>query len=240
MIEIEVSFRLEFDSKPYEGELSMLCRLKENFKRLIRDRFYEMLMFLCVLIYVFYSIHNIHAGIVPTHVQEESFPWNTQILLDSNEPARTVKMIEKNDIHYGKKVSKTCLQDDHVMFRFERDPDRKVQLLVFNIYGEYLYGYWVYIEDRVQVGLSPCYEGILLFDYKEKDGGRCPVTVLTPNGNCEKKWFAYMDNLGFASEAYIDCTSDYEAVKEDGKYVIRDRESSENTAVFDFSQTPTN
>ena len=78
----------------------MLCRLKENFKRLIRDRFYEMLMFLCVLIYVFYSIHNIHAGIVPTHVQEESFPWNTQILLDSNEPARTVKMIEKNDIHY--------------------------------------------------------------------------------------------------------------------------------------------
>lgn len=147
-------------------------------------------------------------------------------------------MIEKNDIRYGKKVSKTCLQDDHVMFIFERDPDRKVQLLVFNVYGEYLYGYCVYIEDRVQVGLSPRYEGILLFDYKERDGSRCPVTILTPNGNYEKKWFAYTDNLGFASEAYIDCFSDYEAVKENEKYVIRDRESLENTAIFDFSQTP--
>ena len=72
------------------------------------------------------------------------------------------------------------------MFIFEKDLDRKVQLLVFNVYGEYLYGYWVYIEERVQVGLSPCYEGILLFDYKKRDGGRCPVAVLTPNGNYEK------------------------------------------------------
>lgn len=42
----------------------MLCRLKENFKRLFRDRFYETLMLLCVLIYVFYSIHNILCTLV--------------------------------------------------------------------------------------------------------------------------------------------------------------------------------
>ena len=219
----------------------MRNRIKERIKVLLRDHLFEALILSCCLIYVTYCTYNMTMGIVPNTVQkEESFPWNTQILLDSNEPVRKAKIIEINDIRYGKKVRNTCLQDDHVMFIFERDPDRKVQLLVFSVYGEYLYGYWVYIEDRVQVGLSPCYEGILLFDYKERDGGRCPVTLLTPNGDYKKKWFAYTDNLGFASEAYVDCFSDYEAVKEDEKYVIRDRKSLKDTAIFDFSQAPKN
>ena len=219
----------------------MLNRIEERIKVLLRDYLFEALILFCCLIYVIYCTYNMTMGIVPNTVQkEESFPWNTQPLLDSNEPPRAVEMIKRNDICYGKKVKKTCLQDDHVMFIFEKDLDRKVQLLVFNVYGEYLYGYWVYIEERVQVGLSPCYEGILLFDYKKRDGGRCPVAVLTPNGNYEKKWFAYTDNLGFASEAYIDCSSDYEVIRESEKYVIRNRESLENTAIFDFSQTTTN
>lgn len=217
----------------------MLHWLKEHIKHLFRDRFYETIMLLCTLIYVIFSICCIHAGFIPTRVQEKSFSWNTQVLLDSGEPARstTVNVMEENDIRYGKKVERIYLQDDLVLFVFEHELYRPTQLLVFDVFGEYLYGYYAYIQDPMQV--APSHEGILTFSFKDKDGGRCPVGVFTPNGEHKKKWFVYTDDLGFPSEAYVDCHSDYEAIYENGKYVIRNRESLEITATFDFSQAPT-
>ena len=210
-------------------------------KALFHDYWFETLILFCCLIYFGYCTYNITMGIAPkTEPRETSFPWNTQILLDSGEPPHTAEIIKRSDIRYGKRVRKTCLQDDRVLFVFASEPDRRVQLLVFNVFGEYRYGYWVYMENHVQAALSPCYEGILLFDYKKRDGNRCPVSVYTPYGNHEKKLFAYTDDLGFTSEAYIDCSSDYEAIRESEKYVIRNRESLEKTAIFDFSQTTTN
>ena len=142
-------------------------------KALFHDYWFETLILFCCLIYFGYCTYNITMGIAPkTEPRETSFPWNTQILLDSGEPPHTAEIIKRSDIRYGKRVRKTCLQDDRVLFVFASEPDRRVQLLVFNVFGEYRYGYWVYMENHVQAALSPCYEGILLFDYKKRDGNR--------------------------------------------------------------------
>lgn len=138
-------------------------------KALFHDYWFETLILFCCLIYFGYCTYNITMGIAPkTEPRETSFPWNTQILLDSGEPPHTAEIIKRSDIRYGKRVRKTCLQDDRVLFVFASEPDRRVQLLVFNVFGEYRYGYWVYMENHVQAALSPCYEGILLFDYKKE------------------------------------------------------------------------
>ena len=92
----------------------------------------------------------------------------------------------------------------------------------------------------MRVALSPCYEGILMFDYKDREENRYPIIHLTPDGYYEEKWFAYSDDLGFGSEAYIDGFSDYEFLDENGKYVIRNKATLDITSIFSFSEETDN
>ena len=211
----------------------MLSRIKE----ILHDRLFVIPVFLFILIAF---LNTVYGGNQTTGQNEsKSFPWNTQVLMESGKPAYVSKnFINESDIRYGQKVRGICLQDDQVLFIFDDDLDGGAQLLVYNVFGEYLYGYRMYIGGRstMRVALSPTYEGILMFDYKDREENRYPIIHLTPDGHYEEKWFAYSDDLGFGSEAYIDGFSDYEFLDENGKCVIRNKTTLDITNVFDFSE----
>ena len=214
----------------------MASRMKTVIKDIFSDRRFAVPILLFALMVFVNSYFTI--GQMDQQGRSQSFPWNTQVLMHSGKPAHISKCyLNENEIVYGQNVRGICLQDDLVLFIFEDDINGGVQLLVYDVYGRYAFGYRMYIGGRstMRVALSPCYEGILLFDYKEKEADRYPVIHLTPDGYYEEKWFGYTDDLGFGSEAYIDSFSDYELLDENGKYTIRNKNTLGTTAVFDFS-----
>lgn len=214
----------------------MFNQIRRIFNEIVHDQYFTIPALLFVLIFILKIILGSNESIESS--KTGSFPWNTQALVDADVLPEPVKVIDKDDIDYGQLVRGICLQDDKVLFIFDDDLDRKVQLLVYDVFGEYLYGYSMYIGGRstMRIALSPCYEGILLFDYKEREDDRYPVTLLTPNGYSMKKWFANKKEFGLASEAYIDCSSDYEVINEDGKYVIRRKDDVYVTTIFDYAE----
>lgn len=168
--------------------------------------------------------------------------WNTAFLSPAppnikqriEEGLSDIYSISYEDIPKTLEIVFVGVQDDRILIQFERTPRRMTNLCVFDVQGNYLYGYRLFIRHNdTRLALSPNRDGILILDWRVAKIGYPGVLVLSSDQKAE--YYYYRSQT--ASDDFSVWNSDYQLVSHrNGRVIIANSLTNEEQIIVDHSK----
>lgn len=193
------------------------------------------LVILCILLIV-----------LPLTVRAEDdlIAWNTmplepapsQIILKIQKSVSSVVPVSWEEVPKSLEIEFLGIQGSQILLVFEKNVKRNTYVCVFDVEGNYLYGYRLKkSHNDTQFALSPDRDGILILDWRVAERYYPGILVLCPDGI--EEYYFYHSNKAVAIDDYSSWKSDYTLVdRKNGQVIISNKETGENRIVVDYSK----
>lgn len=196
---------------------------------------WSFLTIICLLIIIFPLFGQAESGLIAWNAMPLE-PAPSQIISKIQKGVSSVVPVSWEEVPKSLEIEFIGIQGSQILLVFEKNVRRNTYVCVFDVEGNYLYGYRLKkSHNDTQFALSPVRDGILILDWRVAEQYYPGILVLCPDGT--EEYYFYHSDKAVAIDDYSSWESDYTLVdRKNGQVIISNKETGENQIVVDYSK----